>query len=132
MRSYNITYDDIDLASAWYSARIKQDMPKEIFPKTGIAVYEAGQCLVVASCFFDRSTNVAVLGWCISNPKVTLMKRGRATKFALEEVVKYAKENGAKHLLTIFGCDSLNRSLARMGFKIGDEKVVQQYIYLGE
>ena len=96
--------------------------PASILPWTGLAaVDEAGNTLAVAALYLERSSTVAVFGFCVGAPEKRFSRRsGEAVKRLIAAMPAYAKQNGAEILMSVFGRRSLNRLLDKAGFIPGE------------
>jgi len=96
--------------------------PAAILPWSGLAaVDETGKTLAVAALYLERSSTVAVFGFCVADPEAGMSRRsGEAVKRLIDAMPAYAKENGAEFLLSVFGRRSLNRLLDKAGFFVGE------------
>ncbi len=118
---------DLRLFCDWYSARIRMRLPEEWAPQTGLAVCDqAGTVLALALLYLEKSSPVAVFGWCVADPSLPPLQAGRAVRTALRAMPEYARSKGAVHLVGIFGSPGLNRELGRMGFVDGD-RIQEKY-----
>ena len=96
--------------------------PAAILPWTGLAaVDEAGKTLAVAALYLERSSTVAVFGFCAADPEAGMSRQsGEAVKRLIAAMPAYAKQNGAEILMSVFGRKSLNRLLDKSGFLPGE------------
>jgi len=96
--------------------------PAAVLPWTGLAaVDEAGKTLAVAALYLERSSTVAVFGFCAADPEKRHSRHsGEAVKRLIAAMPAYAKANGAEFLLSVFGRRSLNRMLDKAGFLAGE------------
>lgn len=96
--------------------------PAAILPWTGLAaVDEAGRTLAVAALYLERSSTVAVFGFCATDPEKSRTRQsGGAVKRLIAAMPAYAKQNGAEILMSVFGRRSLNRLLDKSGFIPGE------------
>ena len=95
--------------------------PAALLPKTGLAARdEYGNTLAVATLYLERSSAIAVCGFCVSNPLAGRRDTGEAVKLLLAAMPVYARRKGAAMLMTTFGRKSINRLLDRMGFIPGE------------
>lgn len=111
-------------AANWITSRIYQRtgdakliFPVDWMPATGICVYDADDTLLcVAILYLEKSSPVAVCGWCVTNPENASRTSRAAVKLAMSVLPVYAHEHGAKYLLTIFGNRGINRILDDLGY----------------
>ncbi len=127
MMTREITREDMRLAVEWYSQRAGMPVPPDWFPATGLAVLAAQKVLCVTVLYLDKTSPVAVLGWCITNPENTGRESCNAVRMVFQAMPDYARSMGVKHLISIFGSRSLNRLLDRLGFIAGDLHVEEKY-----
>ena len=99
-------------------------------PKTGLTVYDGEMIRLILIIYLERSSKMAVLGWCISNPENRPRQSLNAVRLALSEAEQYVREKDVRHLISIFGSRSLNRELERVGFFPGDSNIQQKYKFL--
>ena len=119
--------DDREKLAGWLSliARdhgVNAPFPAAVLPWTGLAaVDETGKTLAVAALYLERSSTVAVFGFCVADPEVGMSRQtGEAVKRLIAAMPAYAKANGAEFLMSVFGRRSLNRLLDRSGFVPGE------------
>lgn len=96
--------------------------PAAVLPWTGLAaVDETGKTLAVAALYLERSSTVAVCGFCAADPERGIARQtGEAVRQLLAAMPAYAKQNGAEILMSVFGRRSLNRLLDKSGFLPGE------------
>ena len=100
--------DDMRCAVEWLTERIRRksgnytlNFPADWMPATGLSAFgEDGSLLAVATLYLEKSSPVAVCGWCVSNPANDVKTSYRAVNMLLEEMPEYARNKGAKYLLT--------------------------------
>ena len=125
---YTDEMDGIDrwLLAAWLNERIRKQGVKEFFPgailpKTGMAVRDdEGATVAVAALYLERSSKIAVCGWCCADPCRPARENSDAVKLLLAAMPVYARQQGAEYLMSVFGKRSLNKILDRMGFINGE------------
>ena len=125
-----MTQEDLLQATGWLEARTGIPFPAGAMPRTGLAVQDGTGIVLVLAVYFERSSQMAVLGWCVGNPANRPHQSRDAVRLALAAAEEYARRYGASHLITMFGSRSLNRELERMGFAPGDTHVQQKYKFL--
>lgn len=90
--------------------------PEEMIPHTGLFAKRGYEKLACGLLCLEKSSRLAVFGFCVSNP----WRRGRVTaqavKMILAEMPEYARSKGAVALMSVFGRISLNRELDDMGY----------------
>ncbi len=128
MRTDEMTVEDGRQAVEWLSMRIRKhtgnetlSFPSEWMPETGMAVFD-GRCriLAIATLYLEKSSPIAVCGWCVTNPGNTPRQSRSAVKLLMSAMPAYAKRNGAKYLLTTFGNRGINRILDDLDFINGE------------
>lgn len=118
--------DDRMQLAAWMNERIRKSgvnapFPGAILPRTGLAVRDDdGATVAVAALYLERSSKIAVLGWCVADPQGPARKNADAVKLLLAAMPVYARRCGAEYLMSVFGQRSLNRTLDKMGFVNGE------------
>ena len=143
MRVDEMSYEDAMLARAWLTERIRErtgrdelEFPADWLPETGLAVFgrEHGKngerLLAAAMLYLEKSSPVAVCGWCIGNPANGSRESDQAVRLLISAMPNYARRHGAKHLLTMFGRRSMNRICDELGYMTGDPEVEQKYMML--
>lgn len=129
--------EDAQMAIDWLSEKIRQKsgnhsltFPPDWMPETGmIAAEDDGKLLAVATLYLEKSSPVAVCGWCIANPANKAKESYKAVKLLLAVIPGYAKRLGAKYLLTTFGNRGINSILDQHGF-ISGETSENKFIFL--
>ncbi len=123
-------------AAVWMSYRIcarsrmNLVFPSEWLPQTGLSCRaDNGRLMAVATLYLDRTAPIAVCGFCIADPANTPRESADATRTLLEAMPGFARQRGAKWLLTTFGNRRINRMLDRIGFSTG-EKAENKFLNL--
>ena len=119
---------DADEAMRWMDARIQKNSgnPNVVFPrlwvpKTGQAVLnDAGHLYAVSFVYFEKTAEIAYCGWLLANPENTARESYRAVKMLVNAMPTYARSQGAKCLLTVYGNRGINRLLEKSGFHNGE------------
>ena len=118
---------DRAMLAKWINRRIRLKsgnwqltFPDEMLPYTGLACWKFGRLLAVATCYLEMTSSMAVCGWCGVNPECRLRTSYEAVRRLLAAMPGYAKECGARYLMTTFGNRAINRMLDRMGFTPGE------------
>lgn len=132
-----ITDKDKREAWIWFNYRLGKKsgrkncfFPYQLLPNTGLgAVDYNNRLLAVAFLYLEKSSTVAVCGWCIANPANSPHISKQAVELVLSQMPEYAKSYGATHLLSTFGSRSINRILRKNGFMMG-EKADNMYVKL--
>jgi len=143
MRVDEMDREDALLAREWLTERIREttgraelEFPVDWLPETGLSAFgrEHGETserlLAVAMLYLEKSSPVAVCGWCIGNPGNGAKESDQAVRLLLGGMPNYARVHGAKHLLTMFGRRSVNRICDELGYITGDPEVEQKYMML--
>ena len=125
-------------AQQWLSKRMqaqtgdpRMQFPPGWMPETGlVCLGDEDKLLAVVILYQERSSAVAVSGWCVANPENSPAVSVHALNLLLGSLPGYAKSLGAKHLLTYFANRGLNNILDEVGFSNGDGTVVQKYFNL--
>lgn len=108
-----------------------QLFPFDWLPETGVAVFDSRNILIAGIfVYFEKSSPVAVAGWCVTKCGLPSAVSYRAVKELLSALPDYARSSGASHLLTTFGNRAVNRMLDRAGFLPGDSGVEHRYMKL--
>lgn len=95
--------------------------PSAMLPKTGLAARdENGNTLAVATLYLEKSSSIAVCGFCVANPLNPFRISADAVKLLLAAMPIYAKRCGAEYLMSVFGKRSINRILDQSGFVPGE------------
>lgn len=100
---------------------VDSPFPSAMLPKTGLAARdEKGNTLAVATLYLEKSSTIAVCGFCVANPLNGVRQSADAVKLLLAAMPVYAKRCGAEYLMSVFGRKSLNRILDKSGFVPGE------------
>lgn len=121
----------------WINYRIRKqtgncqlEFPYELIPATGLVAYtEEDELLAIALLYLERTSNVAVCGWCVANPGNHCKTSKKAIQKLLAQMPIYAKKFNAKCLLTTFGNRGINKILDETGFFAG-EKAENKFLML--
>lgn len=106
--------------------------PAGWLPKTGLAARDRdGSPVAMTLLYLEKSSPVAVAGWCVSRPCLPAFEAASAVKLLLAALPSYARKLGAQHLMTIYGNRGINAVLDRIGFLAGDQNVEHKHLYLG-
>lgn len=131
-----MTLNDSVRAGNWLNMRVRQrsgieaaTFPVEILPKTGLSCFHENRLLAVAFLYLEKSSTVAVCGWCVANPANTPSESKLAVTELLKAMPEYARQQGATFLLSTFGNRGINRIARKMGF-IPGEKAENMYLNL--
>lgn len=138
MRTEEMRRSDAEAAVGWMTQRIRKVsgdgrlvFPGNWMPETGMVVLGDGdEPIAVAVVYFDRSSPVAVCGWCVTNPENRRIRNAQAVRLLLSTLPAYARRNGAEYLLTTFGNRGINRILTGLGFVDGDRGVQHKLMKL--
>ena len=103
--------------------------PADFLPETGIVVRDHSGMVCVIPVYLEQSSSVAVLGHFIADSKVPRKKLREAAFLAIEGAKRFAKSAGKKHLISLFGRNSINRIADGCGFQNADS-VQEKIIYL--
>lgn len=113
-------------AYSWLNKRLQNmagsevEFPRGLLPQTGLACYCSKKLLAAAFLYLERSTSIAVCGWCIANPGNSPRESAEAVELLLRSMPEYARKHGATYLLTTFGRRSINRIARKVGFLPGE------------
>lgn len=126
----NMTQEDAEQSMKWMDARVRAEcgehaanyhFPRMWIPQTGLVVMnEKHALLAVAFVYFEKTAAIAYCGWLVANPGNTPLESHRAIRLLVNAIPAYARQNGAKCLLTCYGNRGLNRILDRSGFQNGE------------
>ncbi len=125
---YTDEMDGIDrwMLEAWMEAiahkhGVKEPFPSAMLPRTGLAARdENGSTLAVATLYLEKSSAVAVCGFCVADPLNRGAISAAAVKLLIAALPVYAKRRGAEFLMSVFGRKSLNKLLDNAGFVTGE------------
>ena len=115
-----LTTRDLREMAAWLTAPDAPAFPTAWLPETGLAVHDRGRLLAAITVYLDRSSPVAVAGWCAAHPGNSCRQSRQAVERLLADLPDYVRSLGARVLLTMYGCRSLNRLLSGQGFQCGE------------
>ena len=100
---------------------VDSGFPGAMLPVTGLAARDGnGRTLAVATLYLEKSSTIAVCGFCVADPANRFRQSAAAVKLLLSTMPIYAKRCGAEYLMSVFGRRSLNRILDRSGFIPGE------------
>ena len=123
-----MTLNDSVRAGNWLNMRVRQkskmeqiSFPVQILPKTGLSCFCDQHLLGVAFLYLEKSSSVAVCGWCVTNPGNAPSESALAVRELLKAMPEYARQNGATFLLSTFGNRGINRIARKMGFLPGEK-----------
>ena len=128
VKIYPMTPEERKISACWLTEKIRRksgspavSFPEEWLPSTGLSARVAdGPLLAVATLYLEKSTPVAVCGFCVANPFNSARESERAVRALLSAMPDYAKKRGASWLLTTFGNRGINRILDEFGFIAGE------------
>lgn len=137
-----MTPEDSENVIRWMNSRIRSatgnaslSFRKEWLPETGLSAWEGKvhgkvhgkterrKLLAAAVLYLEKSSAVAVCGWCVANPENSPSETHNAVRSLLEAMPGYASSMGAKILLATFGNNGINKILDSIGFSSGDRNV---------
>jgi hypothetical protein len=110
---------DLETINSWYKARRNwQVPPNDIFPETGYIVEKEGVGYYAMWLYLSNS-NIAVIDWVVSNPKVKDRELlSKLLKYVCEEVHRF----GYKYAMSIFDNNLiLEKEFAKLGFIQGSQ-----------
>lgn len=126
-----MSYWDAEQSMEWMDERVRAEcgehaanyhFPRMWIPKTGLIVKdEFNIVLAVAFVYFEKTAAIAYCGWLVANPGNTPMQSYRAIRLLANSIPNYARQNGAKCLLTCYGNRGINRILERSGYQNGED-----------
>lgn len=128
MNTDEMRKEDAAMAVQWMTEKIRKttqdtelSFPVDWVAETGLSVFDdEGKLLAVAILYLEKSSPVAVCGWCIANPSNTPAISHTAISLLMKAMPIYARKKGAKILLTLFGNRGINDILSRQGFLPGE------------
>lgn len=138
MRTEEMRGSDAKAAARWITRRIRKTtgnerlfFPENWMPKTGLTILdETDSPIAVATLYLEKSSPVAVCGWCVTNPEIRISDAGKAIRILMAAIPSYARRNGAEYLLTTFGNRGINHILETIGFIDGDSNVQHKFMKL--
>lgn len=118
-----LTPADRKLALGWMNFRIRNyslidtlDFPPELMPETGLAAYRGGKVFATAMLYLEKNSPIAVCSFCVTNPENTPAESRAAVEELMKALPLYARELGAKYLLSFFGNRGINHILDKLNF----------------
>ena len=122
-----MTDSDAVRAGNWLNLKVRSksgcaaaEFPLELLPQTGLSCFYEHTLLAVAFLYLEKSSSVAVCGWCIANPGNLPSQSRIAVMELLRAMPQYAKQQGATFLLTSFGNRGINSIARGLGFLPGE------------
>jgi hypothetical protein len=103
------------------------------FPFTKIGNIEdsfvcfAGEEPIYSTFFWSTKSKMCVMGFPVSNPKVSYKDRDGGLEYLIEEISNYAKEKGFSFMWTTSATKRVIDSLDKSGFILGDTNI-NQYV----
>ena len=127
-----MTSADRMAAACFFSQAVGRQFPWNMLPLTGVAAVPENSDVpdVVLIVYFEQSCPVAVLGFCAFNPAASAKSKLDAAHAAMLYSIKYCREAGRTHLLSMFGERALNRIADAIGFVSADNLVQEKYFKL--
>ena len=119
MQVYEMDYEDAGQAVRWITERIRittgndqLEFDGDWLPMTGLSAYDDRMHLkAVAILYLEKNSPVAVCGWCVANPENSIWQSREAVRLLMEKMPYYAKSQGAKYLMSMFGNRGINHIL---------------------
>lgn len=125
-----MTGADAEQSMEWMDARVRAEcgehaehyvFPRMWVPHTGLVVMDEHHIILAAAfVYFEKSAPIAYCGWLVANPDNTPFESYRAIRLLVNAIPAYARKNGAKCLLTVYGNRGINRILDRAGYQNGE------------
>ena len=122
IRSFNFDKDYLD-ACAWWT---KQDWPilqKDLLSDTGFIAHDDDTKYAVA-WVYSTNSSIYILDWYVGNPDVDYKKRKEGLELIVDAAADFAKESGAKQLLTMTNNKRLSEKLKDMKFNETDRDMI--------
>ena len=121
---------DRTTAAAMLARAVKANaFPEDFLPETGVVVEHCGRVICIIPVYMEATSNVAVLGHFIADVSANRKLVAKAAKLAIEAAAAWAKKQGRKYVISIFGRNSINRIADKLGFittEIIEEKIYHQ------
>jgi len=111
----------------WWNGHNFEPVSPSMLPEFTFVCYNDNDTPVYSMCFYNTDSNLAWIGWQISNPKVSKKDTKGCFKLLFEEVEEHAIKNNYQVLFTTTKHPSVEATLEGLGFKAGDT-TVNQYI----
>ena len=123
--------EDKTLAIRWLAEHYRSDaFPEDFLPYTGVAVLCGDTVAAVIPVYLEQSSSVAVLGHCMINEKIKKRIIVQCLQQLIEFAKIYAKNNGKKYIVGIFGRRSINRIADKCSF-VNADTIEEKYYYIG-
>jgi hypothetical protein len=108
------------------------EFPEDMLPTTGVVVIDDNSTLLaIGVILLNNETGVSMCGWVVANPQIRPQKNYIAMNMLLASLPEYAREFGAKYLMTTFGNRVINRILDGSGYFVqGDRNVEHKFMKL--
>lgn len=135
MTTRELSLGEAETAVKWLDVRMKKhgcnySFPCGILPRTGLACYDEQNIFrAVAFLYLEKSSSIAVCGWCIADPDNPARVSAEAVQALIYAMPSFARSKGATILLSTFGNRSINRIAEKAGFIVG-EQAVNMYMAL--
>ena len=123
-----MTPEDRKTALEWLSRIGGNPFPEDFIPDTGV-VGSIGSLACVIPVYFEYSSKVAVLGFCMIDPDLIPKLKHKAAETTMQYAIEYIKSKNRRHIISIFGNRSINRMAERIGM-IHTENIEEKYAVL--
>lgn len=130
LRICSMTAFDRLQAAKMLSQLLPAEFPADFLPATGVMAEFDNKPICFLPIYLEQSSKVAVLGQFIADKNADRRLLAKAVRFLIAQAKVFAKEHKKKYLVSIFGCNSINRIADKMGFIPGDV-AEEKIFYLG-
>ena len=90
-------------------------MPKDCLPSTGIAVLDGDKPICFSWLYLTNSA-FSMIDWTVCDPKISIFKKAKAIKIAIQSLEFIAIENKVKSIFFVTDKGGLVKLVQRLGF----------------
>lgn len=106
----------------WWDGHNMPHVSPSILPNNTFIVYNNSKP-IYSMCFYNTDSNLAWVGWQLSNPEVNKEDKKGCFSFLFTEVEKYARMVGYQVIFTTSNTPSVVKILNEREFIVGDNSV---------
>lgn len=107
----------------WLNTHRMPVIKKTLLPRKVFVCYNSKEEACYASWFYETDSNLAWIGYTVSNKKVKYENKKESLKHLIKHIVTYSKELGFEMLFTTSSEESIMKTLNENQFSKGDINV---------